>query len=98
MFQHRECERARIINIYEGFQEALWKVQTQEVGMISEGVKVLENMSLRILLSIWSKMDVLNNGLDRINPTMNGGGRFVPIWVRTCRTLLVDKGKPLIRV
>ena len=32
---------------------------------------------------------------DQINPTMNGGGRLVLIWGRTCRTLLGDKGKPL---
>ena len=32
---------------------------------------------------------------DQINPTMNGGGCSVLIWVQTCRTLLVDKGKPL---
>ena len=31
----------------------------------------------------------------QINPTMNGGGRSVLIWGRMCRTLLVDKGKPL---
>ena len=33
--------------------------------------------------------------MDRINPTMTGGGRSVLIWGRTCRTLLGDKGKPL---
>ena len=26
---------------------------------------------------------------------MNGGGRLVLIWGRTCRTMLGDKGKPL---
>ena len=26
---------------------------------------------------------------------MNGGGRFVMIWVQTCRLLLEDKCKPL---
>ena len=31
----------------------------------------------------------------QINPTTNGGRGSVLIWVRTCRTLLVDKGKPL---
>ena len=31
----------------------------------------------------------------QINPTMNGRGRSVLIWGQTCRTLLVDKGKPL---
>ena len=31
----------------------------------------------------------------QINTTMNDGGRLVLIWGRTCRTLLVDKGKPL---
>ena len=32
---------------------------------------------------------------DQINPTMNGEGRLVLIWGRTCRTMLVDKGKLL---
>ena len=37
-----------------------------------------------------------NNYRDlRINPTMNSGGRLVMIWGKTCRTLLVDKVKPL---
>ena len=31
----------------------------------------------------------------RFNPTMNGRGRSVLIWGKTCRTLLGDKGKPL---
>ena len=30
-----------------------------------------------------------------INPTMNSRERSVLIWVRKCRTLLGDKGKPL---
>ena len=33
--------------------------------------------------------------LMQINPTMNGEGNSVLIWVRTRRTLLGDKGKPL---
>ena len=32
---------------------------------------------------------------DQINPTMTGGVHSVLIWVRMCRTLLGDKGKPL---
>ena len=32
---------------------------------------------------------------DQINPSMKGGGRSILIWGRTCRTLLVDKGKTL---
>ena len=33
----------------------------------------------------------------QINLTMNGRGSLVLIWVRTCRTLLGDKGTPLSR-
>ena len=32
--------------IYEWFQEALWKVQNQEVRLISKGVEVGEDMSV----------------------------------------------------
>ena len=32
---------------------------------------------------------------DRINPTTTGGGSTVLIRGRTCRALLVDKGKPV---
>ena len=47
-------------------------------------------------LSVQSWINVMKQDWgDRINPTMNGRGRSVLIWGRTCITLLGDKGKPL---
>ena len=47
-------------------------------------------------LSVQSWINVMKQDReDRINPTVNGRGRSVLIWGRTCRMLLGDKGKPL---
>ena len=53
-----------INDIDEGFHEALRKVQTQEVGSITEGGEVGEYMSLRIFFRRGLKTEVLKDGLE----------------------------------
>ena len=48
----------------EGFKESLRKVQTQELGLIPEGVELEKYTRLRRLLRRWSKTEVIKNGLD----------------------------------
>ena len=52
-----------IQDMEEFFNEALREIQARELGLIPEAVDIWDNMSLRILLSIWSTTEVLNNGL-----------------------------------
>ena len=47
-------------------------------------------------LSVQSWINVMKQDWgEQINPTMNSRGHSILIWVQTCRTMLVDKGKPL---
>ena len=48
----------------------------------------------RLIIQSWINVMKQDWG-DRINPTMNGGGRLVLIWGWTYRTMLVDKGNTL---
>ena len=52
-----------IQDMEEFFNEALREIQARELGLIPEAVDIWDNMSLRILLSIWSTTELLNNGL-----------------------------------
>ena len=55
-----------VSDINEGFQEALQKVQTQEVGLILEVVEVVEDTSLSRFLRRRPTTEVLNNRLESL--------------------------------
>ena len=48
VFQHREGDRINISNMDEGFHQGLRRVQLEEVGLIPEGVELVEDIEKRI--------------------------------------------------
>ena len=64
LLQNIEGGRVKISGIDGDFQQALHKLQIEEVVLIPEVVDVVEEMRLRISFRGFTTMELLNNGLN----------------------------------